>query len=109
MKTSIEPTDADRKAADKLFAELEALGHLKDPHKAVKVVLASSVALRRALNKAEQPRKAKPTGTPRGNRLLLADGTLMRVEKTGHRLAVFMTERGGTERMLLEYGATKLQ
>jgi len=80
MKLDAPVTDADRKAAAKFAAELDAAGQLADPRKAIEVVLAQSIATVRAAQ--------KKTVAPRGDTVKLADGTVVRVQKSGHFLAV---------------------
>ena len=85
MKLDAPVTDADRKAAAKFAAELDAAGQLADPRKAIEVVLAQSIATVRAAQ--------KKTVAPRGDTVKLADGTVVRVQKSGHFLAVYMDGR----------------
>lgn len=94
----LEVTEADRARASKLIAELDAAGKLADPRAALHTTICQSLAMVRAV---VRKRVAK------GNKLTLPDGSVVRVEKSGASLAIYLTERGQMERQLLSYGRTE--
>lgn len=91
----LEVTEADKAQASKVIAELDAAGRLTDPRKALHVALCQSLAMIRAV---AAKRAAK------GNRLVLPDGSAVRVEKSAACLSIYLTEPGRPERRLLSVG-----
>jgi hypothetical protein len=79
------PSEADRKAAAKFVSELDAAGKLADPRKALEILMALSLSELRAAKKR--------SAVPRGDTVKLADGTVVRVEKDGVALAVWIGGR----------------